>query len=132
MRRKFEVWAHSALYACSLEEAVWKSSKTIARRKLRNGFIRYKKKVQEIRRLEYVRNKINWFGDVRDKKSLEQILQAWKNQVKLSQKAKRFLLRSIKGVDSLITNDAFTVWKTAMFQARRQVYLLNIEELSKR
>lgn len=43
MRRKFEVWAQNAFYVCSLEDAIWKSSKTIQRRKLRNAFNKYKK-----------------------------------------------------------------------------------------
>jgi len=29
MRRKFELWSQNAFYVCSLEDAIWKSSKTI-------------------------------------------------------------------------------------------------------
>jgi hypothetical protein len=41
------------------------TSKTIRRRKLRNAFNKYKNKVVEIKRLEYIRNKVDWFGDIR-------------------------------------------------------------------
>ncbi len=74
MRRKFEQWANSAFYVASLEDAVWKSSKTIQRRKLRNAFARYKKNVQELKRLDYIRNKVNWFGDTRNRRSLEDVI----------------------------------------------------------
>lgn len=45
---------------------------------------------------------------------------------------KAFLARSIRGVDKLISNEAFNTWKTLVFRARRQVYEENIEELEKR
>ena len=38
-------------------------------------------------------------------------------------------MRSIKGVDRLIANEAFTTWKGTYYQARRDVYTSNISEL---
>lgn len=81
MRRKFELWAENAFYVSSIEDAIWKSSKTIQRRKLRNGFMRYKKKVQEMKRLDYIKNKVDWFGSVRDRKTLEECIDAWKAHI---------------------------------------------------
>ena len=46
--------------------------------------------------------------------------------------AKKFLVRAIKGVDNHIKNDAFGVWKSALYQHRKQVYIMNIEELGRR
>jgi hypothetical protein len=62
----------------SLEDAIWKSSKTLERHKLRSAFARYKKKVQEMKRLDYIKTKVDWFGSVRDHKVLENCLDAWK------------------------------------------------------
>lgn len=69
-----------------------------------------------MKRLDYVRSKVNWFGDVRDKKTLENCMDCWKSYIKRYKAAKRFLARSIKGVDSLMTNEAFGVWKNFMYQ----------------
>jgi len=41
-------------------------------------------------------------------------------------------MRSIKGVDNLIKNDAFGVWKNVLYQQRKQVFFENIEELERR
>jgi len=38
----------------------------------------------------------------------------------------------MKGVDKLIENDFFCLWKKMMFEARKKVYTDNIEELQKR
>lgn len=54
MRRRFFKWADNATFLVSLEDAVFKTSKTIRRRKMRNGFNKFKKKVQEAKRLEYI------------------------------------------------------------------------------
>lgn len=35
-----------------------------------------------MKRLEYVKNKVNWFGDVRDNKLLENCMDAWKAHIK--------------------------------------------------
>lgn len=94
--------------------------------------MRYKKKVQEQKRLEYIAKKVNWFGDVRDNKLLENCLDAWKAHIKRYQSAKKFLIRSIKGVDNLIVNEAFGTWKKCMYEMRKQVFHMNIEELERR
>lgn len=59
-------------------------------------------------------------------------MDAWAYYVRRFKSARTFLLRSIKGVDRLIANEAFTNWKTAHFQARRNVYSENISELQRR
>ena len=132
MRRRFEAWAQSAFYVSSIEDAIWKSSKTIQRRKLRNAFARYKQRVQELKRVDYIRNKVDWFGDTRNRRGLEDVLIQWKAFVKTQKNAKKFLVRSIKGIDNHIKNEAFGVWKSALYQYRKQVYIMNIEELGRR
>ena len=72
------MWAEVAFKVSFLEEAVWKSSKTIQRRKLRNAFTQYRKQVQQEKRLAYVKSKVDWFGNVRDRKTLENCVDAWK------------------------------------------------------
>lgn len=132
MRRKYEHWAEYAFKVTSLEDAVWKSSKTIMRRKLRNAFNKYRKQVQQEKRLAYIKNKVDWFGNVRDRKTLENCIDAWKAYISRYQRAKTFLMRSIRGVDKLISNEAFSLWKRTLYDARRQVYHVNIEELGRR
>lgn len=57
---------------------------------------------------------------------------AWKAYIRRYKTARTFLLRSIKGVDRLIANESFTLWKTVYFTARREVYHENIAELQRR
>ncbi len=78
LRHRFAQWANNTHYINSLESAIWKSSKTIQRRKIKNAFNKYKLKVKEMKRLDYVRSKVNWFGDVRDKQVLENCMDCWK------------------------------------------------------
>jgi hypothetical protein len=85
-----------------------------------------------MKRLDYIRSKVDWFGDVRDKKVLEICMDCWKAHIKRYTTAKRFLIRSIKGVDSLIANEFFSKWKNYMFEQRKQVFFSNIEELERR
>jgi hypothetical protein len=85
-----------------------------------------------MKRLEYIRNKVDWFDNTRSRKTLEEMMQDWKEYVKRSKNAKKFLLRSVKGIDNLVKNDAFTTWKNAMYQHRKQIYVMNIEELGRR
>lgn len=85
-----------------------------------------------MKRLDYVKSKVAWFGDVRDKQVLENCMDCWKAYIQRYRNAKKFLVRSIKGVDSLITNDAFSKWKIFMYNSRKQVFFSNIEELERR
>lgn len=43
-------------------------------------------------------------------------MDTWKAYIKRYKNAKKFLLRSIKGVDSLMTNEAFGKWKTFIYE----------------
>jgi len=70
LRHFFGRWANTSYYYTSVEDAVFKSSKTLARRKLRNGFNKYREKVKELRRLEYIAKKVDWFDGIRQSKSL--------------------------------------------------------------
>ena len=95
------------------------TSKTIRRRKLRNAFNSYKKKVQEIRRFEHIASKVHWFGGVRSHMVQEDCFHAWREFIKRQKQAKTFLLRSIKGIDKLMKNEAFGNWKATLFKYRK-------------
>ncbi len=82
MRVRFSQWAHNTFFIVSLEDAVWKSSKTIERRRLRNAFNKYKNQVKEAKRLEYIANKVDWFGSVRDQKTIDICWDTWKAYIK--------------------------------------------------
>lgn len=45
---------------------------------MRNGFNKFKKKVKEVKRLQYIKDKVAWFDSVRSNKSLDVVLDAWK------------------------------------------------------
>ena len=66
LRRRFAQWAYNANYIVNIEDALFLTSKTIRRRKLRNAFNKYKKKVAEVKRVEYIIDKVDWFGGIRD------------------------------------------------------------------
>ena len=85
-----------------------------------------------MKRAEYVTSKVEWFGAVRDRQVLDKCYDTWKCYIRRYKMAKTFLARSTRGVDKLMTNEAFSLWKTLVFRARRQVFVENIEELEKR
>ena len=49
---------------------------------MRNGFNIFKKKVQEVKRLEHIAQKVNWFEDVRGRKTTDLCFDAWKEYIK--------------------------------------------------
>ena len=59
-------------------------------------------------------------------------MDVWKHWVRTWKRGKVFLTRAINGVDRLIANEAFSNWKQANYQARREVYHANIAELQRR
>jgi hypothetical protein len=117
-----EVWAHNTWWIRCLDNGLWKSTKTIERRRLRNAFEKYKIKIKEVKREEYVFQRVQWFERARARKTEDLVYDAWASAIKRWKSARTFLLRSIKGVDRLISNDAFTTWKQVYFQSRRDVF----------
>ena len=132
LRKRFRQWVYNAEFIVSIEDALFLTSKTISRRKLRNGFVRWARKAKEIKRRAYVDQKMIWFKNIREKKIQEVCLAQWMEFVKRYKKSKVFLKRSIRGVDKTIQNDAFSTWKHLVFEARKQVYYDNIHELERR
>ncbi len=55
-----------------------------------------------------------------------------KEYCKRYKKAKKFLARSIRGVNKLMANEAFNIWKGTNNTATQMVYMEQIEELSRR
>ena len=132
MRHRFSQWANTVAFIADVETGAEKGAKIIKRRQVKNAFFRYKKNVQQAKRLEYVRNKVEFLGEARDRKDLANCLDAWKSYIQQYKLAKAFLKRSIIGVDKLIENDAFGRWKKFVYEARKSVYIGNIEELERR
>lgn len=66
--KRFYQWLNNTKYVCSLEDALFMTSKTIRRRKLRNAFNKYKQKAKEAKRVDFIINKVGWFGNIRDSK----------------------------------------------------------------
>lgn len=53
----------------------------MTKRRLRNAFNKYKKKAAEVKRLEYISSKKEWFEQIRNKKTLTNSIDAWKSYV---------------------------------------------------
>jgi len=132
LRRRFLIWANNANRIADLEDALFLSSKTMRRHKLRQGFQKFKKQVGEAKRVEYIDNKVDWFEAIRSRKAYENCFDAWKSYIRRYKMARKFLLRGIKGVDKQMANEAFSTWKGTVFKARKMVYMENIEELERR
>jgi len=128
-RARFHQWANVACFMADLENGLFLTSKTMKRRKMKNGFLKFRQQVKEHKRQKYVINKCLWMDSARDRKVTEFAWDQWKQDHQRQLKAKAFLRRSIKGVDKLIENDFFCVWKKMMFDARKKIYTDNIEEL---
>ena len=54
LRKRFKQWVFNAEFIVSIEDALFLTSKTIARRRLRNGFASWARKAIEIKRRAYV------------------------------------------------------------------------------
>lgn len=106
-----------------------KATKTLNRRRMKNTLEKYKMKIAELKREEYVEGKASWFVMIRSKKLKQTVLDAWQEDVNRFKQARTFLLRSIKGVDRLISNEAFTKWKLDYYSGRRDVFHRDIAEL---
>jgi hypothetical protein len=132
LRRKLITWAENTWVITCLDDGLWKATKTIERRRLRNAFETYRQQVREDKRQELILGKCEWLIQKRHKKTFDNVYDAWVGAIKRFKTGKVFLLRAIKGVDRLIANEAFTLWKGANFQARRDVYHSNIAELQRR
>lgn len=115
IRRKLITWAENTWYITCLDDGLWKATKTLERRRLRNAFELYCRKIKEVKREELIHAKCEWLIQKRNKKTLDYTYDAWNGAIKRFKQGKVFLLRSIKGVDRLIANEAFTLWKGANF-----------------
>jgi hypothetical protein len=77
LKKMLIVWAENAWFAATLEKGLWKATKTVDRRRMKNGFDRYLLKVKEIKREEYIMNKVAWFQKCREKKTCDNVFDAW-------------------------------------------------------
>lgn len=68
LKRNLEQWAENTWFIRSLETGLWKATKTIQRRRLRNAFEKYTSQIAEVKREEYVMGRVRWFESVRQKK----------------------------------------------------------------
>jgi hypothetical protein len=60
-RARFHQWANVVCFMGDLESGLFMTQKTMRRKKMRNGFLRFKNKVKEFKRQEYVAHKCMWF-----------------------------------------------------------------------
>ena len=65
MRHRFKQWVNSTEYIINVESGAERGAKIMAKRRLRNNFMKYLAKVKELRRLEHISKKVSWFGETR-------------------------------------------------------------------
>ena len=61
LSKMLSTWAENTWFINCMETALWKSTKTIQRRRLRNAFETYKLRIKEAKREEYILSKVQWF-----------------------------------------------------------------------
>jgi hypothetical protein len=61
MHKRLTQWAENTWFIACLDDGLWKATKTIERRRLRNAFEKYKQQVKEVRREDYILHKVKWF-----------------------------------------------------------------------
>ena len=111
MRAYFIKWVGGAIKLQNLEDALFKSSKTCYKNKLRNNFIKFRDQTRAKSRAEHIEARCVWLNSVRKAATTKDVwyeLVAHKKRVQL---AKRFLNRAINGIDRNDKSDAFARWK---------------------
>lgn len=63
MRRRFKHWVARTEFILAVQTGAELGAKVMARRRLRNNFMKYLGKVKELRRLEHINKKVSWFSD---------------------------------------------------------------------
>jgi hypothetical protein len=61
MHKRITQWAENAWYIACLDDGLWKATKTIERRRLKNAFEKYKLQVKDFKREEFITHKVDWF-----------------------------------------------------------------------
>lgn len=132
MKQRFKQWVGSTEYIVGVQDAAELGAKIMARRRLRNNFNKYLRKVREVKRLEHIQNRVAWFNQTRSAATANDCYQSWKLYIKRSKLAKKFILRSSNSLDKQLINEGFSVWKQMCSKKRQKLYLDHIEELEKR
>ena len=132
MRQRFKQWVASTEYILGVQGGAELGAKVMARRRLRNNFMKFLAKVKELRRLEHIEKKVAWFGGTRGATCKNDCFQSWRLYVKRYKLAKKFLVRSCASIDKQLANEGFSVWKQMCSVKRQRLYLDNIEELNRR
>lgn len=83
----------------------------MARRRLRNNFNKYHRKVKELRRFDHIIKRVQWFGETRSRTTKNDCYQSWRLYIKRYKLAKKFILRSSNSLDKQLVNEGFSVWK---------------------
>lgn len=88
-----------------------KGSKVMQRRRLRNNFNKYRKKVMELKRKEFIEKKSDWFKALREGTTTKDVWFTWLLYIRQYKLAKKFLFRANNGVERNLKSDAFCIWR---------------------
>jgi len=83
----------------------------MARRRLRNNFLKWLEQVKALRRVEHIGKKVGWFTETRGVTSKVDCFQSWRLYIKRYKLAKKFLTRSAASIDKQLANEGFSIWK---------------------
>lgn len=132
LKYRWQQWVANIKYQQDKEDGFELAEKIFKKRKLRNNFNKYLAKTKELRRVENVRKRCDWFVQTRSKQSQHDCYQSWRLYIKRQKLAKKVLVRSCQSLDKQLVNEGFNKWKQMVSYKRQKVYLDNIEELNRR
>jgi len=99
LKYRWQQWVVNIKYQQDKEDGFELAEKIFKKRKLRNNFNKYLAKTKELRRVENVRKRCDWFVQTRSKQSLHDCYQSWRLYIKRQKLAKKVLVRSCQSLD---------------------------------
>jgi hypothetical protein len=66
MKQRFRQWVASTEYIVGIQDGAELGAKIMNRRRLRNNFHKFLRKVKENKRLEHISKRVSWFNGTRN------------------------------------------------------------------
>ena len=111
MKQRFRKWVGSVEYIVGIQDGAELGAKVMARRRLRNNFHKYHRKVKELKRYDHIIKRVQWFNETRSATTMNDCYQSWRLYIKRYKLAKKFILRSSNSLDKQLVNEGFSIWK---------------------
>jgi len=132
LRIFFDYWVQGAVKIHNLEDGIFKTAKTVYRKRLRANFIKFRDQCAKEKRGEFVKNRMLWFAQNRRSATKKDVWMSWLMFIKQYKLAKKFLNRANNCIGRNLESDAFSIWRGLVAKHNEDLYESNIEELHKR